>query len=211
MLHRILLPGAGRPANYANKLALETHGTLYSEVMKNMTRGILFCVVALAASVSYGGQESGGVAAVNVALKQNPKKKAVTDAQGNFALSALPAGSYTLFVWARSAKDLQQTTSSVMIVATSYSIKIEGAKRSANLNNLASDKLISGVDIPIKVGPGGTVRGRVLAEGLKRFVWVPKTSDTNLPGHWAEEGSSEAVPSHNINQITRKDLLTPNR
>ena len=97
-----------------------------------MTRGILFCVVALATSVVYGSEEPKGVAAVNVALKQNPKKKAVTDAQGNFVLSALPAGSYTLFVWGPSAKDLHQTTGSVLIVATSYSIKVEGAKRSAD-------------------------------------------------------------------------------
>lgn len=179
--------------------------------MKNMTRGILFCVVALAASLTYGSEEPKGVAAVNVALKQNPKKKAVTDAQGNFVLSALPAGSYTLFVWGPSAKELHQTTGSVMIVATSYSIKVEEAKRSANQNHVTSDRLIAGVDIPVEVGPGGTIRGRVLAAGLKRFVWVPKTSNSNLPGHWAEEGSAEAVPSHNISQITRKDLLTPNR
>jgi hypothetical protein len=179
--------------------------------MKSITAGVLFCVVAFAASVNYGGQEPGGVAAVNVALKQNPKKKAVTDAQGNFVLSALPAGSYTLFVWARSAKDLHQTTSSIMVVATSYSIKVEGAKRSANQDHLTSDRILAGVDVPIEVGPSGNVRGRVLAEGLKRFVWVPKRPGSNLPGHWAEEGSAEAVPSQNITQITRKDMLTPNR
>jgi hypothetical protein len=179
--------------------------------MKIMTRGILFCAVAFAASLSYGSEEPRGVAEVNVALKQNPKKKAVTDAQGNFVLSALPVGSYTLFVWGPSAKDLHQTTGSVMIVATSYSIKVEGAKRSADQNHLASDKLIAGVDIPVVVGPSGNVRGRVLAEGVKRFVWVPKISNSNLPGHWAEEGSAEAVPSHNVTQIQRKDMLTPNR
>jgi hypothetical protein len=179
--------------------------------MKTMTAGALFCVVAFAASVTHGGQEPSGVAAVNVALKQNPKKKAVTDAQGNFVLSALPAGSYTLFVWAPSAKDIQQTTRNIMVVATSYSISVEGTKRLPSQTHLPSDKLTAGVDIPVKVGPSGNVRGRVLAEGLKRFVWVPRASDTNLPGHWAEEGSAEAVPSHNISQITRKDMLTPNR
>jgi hypothetical protein len=179
--------------------------------MKNMTRWIVFFVVAFAASAGYGGQEPSGVAAVNVAVKQNLKKKAVTDAQGNFVLSALPPGSYTLFVWGPSAKDVHQTTGNVLIVATSYSIKVDGAKRSANQNHLTSDKLIAGVDIPVVVGPSGNVRGRVLAEGLKRFVWVPRTSETNLPGHWAEEGSADAVPSHNITQIQRKDLLTPSR
>ena len=179
--------------------------------MKNMTRCIMFCVVAFAASLTYGSEEPNGVAAVNVALKQNPKKKAVTDAQGNFVLSALPAGSYTLFVWGPSAKDLHQTTGNVMIVATSYSIKVEGAKRSPDQDHLTSDRLIAGIDIPVVVGPSGNIRGRVLGEGLKRFVWVPRRSNTNLPGHWAEEGSAEAVPSHNMTQITRKDMLTPNR
>jgi len=194
-----------------NILVLETGATLFSELMKTITAGIAFCVVAFSTSLSYGGQEPSGVADVNVAIKQNPKKKAVTDAQGNFVLSALPAGSYTLFVWGPSAKNLNQTTRSVMLVATAYSIKVEGAKRSANQNHLTSDRLIAGVDIPIEVGPSGNVRGRVLAEGLKRFVWVPQRPGTNLPGHWAEEGSAEAVPSLNISQVTRKDMLTPNR
>jgi len=178
--------------------------------MKTITTGIVFCTVALAASLTCGGEEPRGVAGVNAALKQNPKKKAVTDAQGNFILS-VPAGTYTLFVWGPSAKDLHQTTRTVMIVATAYSIKVEGAKRSANQNSITSDRLIAGVDIPVVVGPDGKVRGRVLAEGLKRFVWVPQRPGTNLPGYWAEEGSAEAVPSHNVTQITRKDMLTPNR
>jgi hypothetical protein len=178
--------------------------------MKNMTRVIVVCVVAFATSVSNGGQEPSGVAGVNVAVKQNAKK-AVTDAQGNFVLSALPAGSRTLFVWGPSAKDVRQTTGNIMVIATAYSIKVEGAKPSASQNHIPSDKLIAGVDIPIEVGPGGNVRGRVLAEGLKRFVWVPKRPGTNLPGHWVEEGSAEAVPSTNITQITRKDMLTPSR
>ena len=197
-----------RIAEYARLLELRA---LFSEVMKTITAGIALCLVAFATSVSYGGQEPTGVAAVNVALKQNPKKKVVTDAKGNFVLSGLPPGSYTLFVWGPSAKDLHQTTGNVMIVATSYAIKVEEAKRSANQNHLTSDQLIVGVDIPIQVGPSGNVRGRVLAEGLKRFVWVPQRPGTNLPGYWAEEGSAEAVPSHNITQLTRKDLLTPNR
>lgn len=179
--------------------------------MKTITAGIAFCVVAFSTSLSYGGQAPSGVAAVNVALKQNPKKKTVTDAQGNFVLSALPAGSYTLFVWGPAAKDLHQTTGSVMIVATAYSIKVEGAKRSANQNNITSDKLITGVDIPVTVGADGNIRGRVLAEGLKRFVWIPRNLTTNLPAHWVEEGSAEAVPSQNVTQIQRKDMLTPNR
>jgi hypothetical protein len=176
--------------------------------MKKMTAGLVFCVVAFATSLIYGGQEPSGVAAVNVALKQNPKKRAVTDAHGNFSLDALPAGSYTLFVWAKSADDLRQSTGNIVIVATSYSIKIEGTKRPANESNLTSDNLIAGVDIPIKVGSNGNIRGRVLANGVKRMVWVPRIVGGNVPGHWAEEGSADAVPSHNVTQMRRKDMLT---
>jgi hypothetical protein len=179
--------------------------------MKNMMAGIVLCAVALAASVVYGGEEPGGVAAVNVVVKEKPDKRAVTDAHGNFALEALPAGSYTLSFRARSAKDLQHFTRSVVIVATSYSIKIEGTKRAANQSHLTSDKLIAGVDVMTDVGSGGSIRGRVLENGVKRMVWVPKTPDSSLPGHWAEEGTNDAVPSHNVSEIRRQDLLTPNR
>src|SRR6476620_7945595 len=81
-----------------NMLAWVDARMLSCEVMKTITAGIAFCVVALSTALTYGGEQPNGVAAVNVALKQNPKKKVVTDAQGNFVLSAVPAGSYTLFV-----------------------------------------------------------------------------------------------------------------
>jgi hypothetical protein len=177
--------------------------------MKNKTLGILFCVMALTTPVAYGAGESSGVAAVNVAVKQDPSKHAVTDANGNFVLDALAAGSYTLVVRARSAKDLQQTTRNVIVVGTSYSIKIAGTKRSINQSHLTSNKLVAGLDIAIEVGSDGKVRGQVLANGLKRFVWIPRSTDSNLPGHWAEEGTAEAVPTHNVTEIRRTDLLNP--
>src|ERR1044072_4186446 len=103
--------------------------------MKNIARGILFCVVVFSTALIYGGQEPSGVAEINVSVRQKSGKPVVTDARGNFTLGALPAGSYTLFVWARSAKEIQPKTGNVREVATSYSIKIEGAKRSANQSN----------------------------------------------------------------------------
>jgi hypothetical protein len=177
--------------------------------MKNMTRIILFGGVVFATSLIYGGQEPTGVAAVNVTVKQNRSTHAVTDAHGNFVLDPLPAGSYTLLVRAPSAKEMQETTRNVMVVGTSYSIKIEGTKRAANQDHLPSNKLVAGVDIPIEVGSGVKVRGQVLANGVKRFVWIPRSPDSNLPGHWAEEGTAEAVPSHNVTEIRRTDLLNP--
>src|SRR5436190_4370182 len=116
--------------------------------MKNMMRGILFFLVALATPVIYGGQPApapgAGVAGVDVVVKQNPGKHAVTDARGNFAFDALPAGTVTLRFRALKAEDLHHSTSDRVIVATLYSIKIDGAKRAVNKNSLTTDHLRAG-------------------------------------------------------------------
>jgi hypothetical protein len=171
--------------------------TLFSELMKNVTLGILFCTVAFATSVIYGSQEASGVYGIDVVVKQKPSNHAVTDPNGNFALESLPPGSYTLSFRARPAKDLRSSTRDKVIVATSYSIKIEGTKSPANRSGLTSDKILAGVDIAVQVGSGAKVRGRVLPAGSKKMVWVPQRVGSNFPGHWAEEGSEEASP-HNI-------------
>ena len=157
-----------------------------------MTAGVVFCVVAFATSVVYGGQESTGVYGVDVVVKQKPGKHDVTNADGIFALEALPAGSYTLSFKARPANKSKGITSDKVIVATSYSIKIEGTKRPVNQSGLTSDKLVAGVDVPIEVGSGAKVRGRVLSGASKKMVWIPPLAGSNLPGHWTEEGSKEA-------------------
>jgi hypothetical protein len=160
--------------------------------MKNMTRGILLAWAAFAACAIYGGQPAPGVAGVDVVVKQSPSKRAVTDARGNFAFDALAPGSYTLSFRARKAKDTPSTTSSKVTVASTYSIKIEGTKRSVNQSGLTSNKLVAGVDIAVEVGSGAKIRGQVLAGEVKKMVWIPRELGSNIPGHWAEAGSSDA-------------------
>ncbi len=92
--------------------------------MKNMTGGILFCVVAFATSDIFGSQEDPGVAGVDVVVKQMPNKRDVTNSWG-LSLDPLPAGSYTLSFKARPAKEMRGRTRDKVIVATMYSIKIE--------------------------------------------------------------------------------------
>jgi hypothetical protein len=169
---------------------------LFSEVMKNMTRGFLFCLVAFATPVSYGGQEPPGVVGVNVVVTQFPARHDVTNAWGIFALDPLPAGSYTLSFKARPASDPRGRTMDKVIVATLYSIKIEGTKRPVKQTGLTSDQLVVGVEVPVEVGPGAKIRGQVLPVASKKMVWIPKLPGTNLPGHWAEEGSNEASRFH---------------
>jgi hypothetical protein len=177
--------------------------------MKNITRSIVFLLVALATPVIYGGGPDRGVAGVDVIVKQRPRDHAVTDASGNFAIEALAAGSYTLTIRARKAEDLHHTTSDKVIVAELYSIKIEGTKRAVNKSRLTSDRLLAGYDVHVDLGPGARIRGQVAAGALKNMVWIPKETGSNIPGHWVEEGSVEAKAArhHNTNALHAEELV----
>jgi len=173
--------------------------------MKNMTRGILLLGAACAASFVYGGQPAPGVAGVDVLVKQNPSKRAVTDARGNFALDALPSGSYTLTFRARNASDMKIALTNKMAVASSYSIKIEGTKRSVNQSGLIGNKLLAGVDIAVEVGSGAKVRGQVLAGAVKKMVWIAPALGSHMPGHWADADSKEASAYNRVG-VNNDDL-----
>jgi hypothetical protein len=159
--------------------------------MKNMIRGILLLSVFCAMPVVYGGQAPTGVAGVVVVVKQNPTKRAVTDARGNFSLEGLPAGSYTLSFRPQKAGDTKTASTTKVTVATSYSIKVEGTKRPVN-QTLTSDKLLAGVDVPVEVGAGAKVGGQVLAGALKKMIWIAAEIGSHMPGHWVEADSKEA-------------------
>jgi hypothetical protein len=167
--------------------------------MKNMTRGLLLSFVAFTASAIYGGQPSVGVAGVEVMVRQKPSKHVVTDGRGNFAFDALPAGSYTLAIRAQKAKDTKTASTSKVMVAESYSIKIDGTKRPVNQSGLTSDKLLAGLDIAVEIGSGGKIRGQVLAGGTKKMVWIPAALGSHMPGHWADADSKEASASNRVN------------
>jgi hypothetical protein len=171
--------------------------------MKNITRGILLSTVLFAMPVVYG-EAPKGVAGVAVGVKQNPTKRTVTDAGGNFSLEGLPAGSYTLTIRPQKAKDTKMASTTKAIVAMSYAIKVEGTKRSVN-QSLTSDKLLAGVDVPVEVGAGARVRGQVVATGLKKMVWIAPEVGSHFSGHWVEADSKEAA-AHNTNRVSGDDF-----
>jgi hypothetical protein len=178
--------------------------------MKHRTHGIVFLLVALATPVIYGGEPPRGVAGVDVIVKQRPRDRAVTDARGNFAIEALAAGSYTLTFRARKGEHIPSTSDKV-IVATLYSIKIDGTKRAVNKNGLTSDDLVAGVDVEVNLGPGARIRGQVAAGASKNMVWIPTEPGSNIPGRWVQEGSAEATAAvhHNAGLISVEDLRHP--
>jgi hypothetical protein len=157
---------------------------------------LLFWLVAMTTAAVYGGHEDPGVIGINVVVKQMPNRRDVTNAWGIFAFDPLPAGSYTLSFKARPAKDSRSSTSDKVTVAKTYSIKIEGTKTRVNQSGLTSDQLLAGVDVPVVVRAGAKVRGQILPGATRKMVWIPKEPGTNLPGHWAEEGSMEASRFH---------------
>ena len=176
--------------------------------MKNMTRGIVVLLVALATPVIYGDEPPRGVAGVDVIVKQRPSDRAVTDARGNFGIEALAAGSYTLTFRSSKAEKLHQSTHDKVIVATAYSIKIDGTKRAVNKSGLTSDDLLAGVDVVVDLGPGAILHGQVAAGALKNMIWVPKEHGSNIPGHWVAEDSPEAkiARHHNAHALSMEGV-----
>ena len=175
--------------------------------MKNMTGGILLLVGVFAASTIYGGQPAPGVAGVGVVVKQNPGKRAVTDAKGNFALDALPPGSYLLTFRAQKAAEVKNKTTDKVTVATSYAISVQGTKRPITKSGLTSDNLIAGVDVPIQVAGGGKVRGQVSAGSLKKMVWIPAEPGSHFPGRWVAADSREAARRSNTQTFSQEEMM----
>lgn len=177
--------------------------------MKHMIRGFLLLSVLFAMPVVYGAAPPApkGVAGVSVVVRQNPTKRAVTDAGGNFSFEGLPAGSYTLAFHPQKATDTKTVSTTKAIVATSYSIKVEGTKRPITQSGLTSDKLLAGVEIRVELGAGAKVRGQVLAGGLKKMVWIPGEVGSHVPGHWVDANSAEAKAKKSNTQILSNEEM----
>lgn len=171
--------------------------------MKHMIRGLLLFSVLFALPVAYS-QTPKGVAGVTVTVKQNPAKRVVTDARGAFSFEGLPAGSYSLTFKAQKAKDTKTVSTTQAIVATSYSLKVEGTTRPIT-QKLTSDALIAGVELPIQLAAGAKLRGQVLAGSLKKMVWIAGEVGSHFGGHWVDADSKEAA-MHNTNRISNDDV-----
>jgi len=174
--------------------------------MKKTTFGIAIVMVAFASSPLHGEDGPRGVAGVDVFVKQNPSKRATTNASGAFAFDGLPAGSFTLTFKAKKAGDTRTQTSDKVTVATSYSINIEGAKRVVK-SGLTGDDLLGGFELRVD-GAGSKIRGKVAADALQKMVWIAKEPGSNIPGRWVVADSPEAKAAFkgNAQLINRDDM-----
>jgi hypothetical protein len=145
----------------------------------------LFCGTAIICT--------GAIPAINVTVLQSSGKtifKGATDAKGVFATRSLTPGEYVVQFNSKSAPKESR-----------YALIASAGKEKVVANGIPGEKLIAGVAVTIRVGPGLNLTGQVTAEDKnsarigrngKLMVWIPKRIGSNLAPHWAESDSAEA-------------------
>jgi hypothetical protein len=118
-------------------------------------------------------------------------KQVKTDADGVFTVGTFPAGSYSLEFRAKSAPNVRNQ---------SFIIKIAGTKSRGSEKGLPGRYFVGGVSFEIETLPRTPLRGVItagLVRNARKMIWLPQEIGSNLPGHWVEEGSAQAVTGRN--------------
>jgi hypothetical protein len=168
--------------------------------MKNMIRTAAASLLIGAACMAYGA-----VPALNVTVSDASGKaafKGATNAKGAFATAKLKPGNYVV-----------QFNSSSGAIKGSYAIVVSAGTKKVSAAGVAGEKFAKGgVALKVDVGAGLNIAGQVAAEANgaskngKKMVWIPPQLGSNMPGHWAEEGSAEAVAAKNAGNLSTQDL-----
>ena len=156
--------------------------------MKNMIRNAVVSLLFIAASMAYGS-----VPAMNVTVSDASGKaafKGATDAKGTFTTARLKPGNYVV----------QFNSTNGAMKGNRYAIVVSAGTKKVAANAVPGEKFAGGgVAMKVDVGTGVNITGQVASEANgavkngKKMVWIPKQLGSNMPGHWAEEGSAEAV------------------
>ncbi|MEY2488960.1 MAG: hypothetical protein QOC70_902 [Verrucomicrobiota bacterium] len=156
--------------------------------MKNLSRGLFLAVVLFTVTVAFGG-----VPPLNVTVANGGGKasfKGVTDSKGFFATANLQPGSYTV----------QFVSNSAAVKGNNYSIVVSAGKKKVSAGPVSGEKFTKGgVAMKVDVGPGLNITGQVVTamsgpvKDGKKMVWIQPQLGSHMPGHWAEEGSAEAM------------------
>ena len=160
----------------------------------------LLLFVFFTASLGYGETPSVKITARE---KSGGKivKQVTTGADGNFSLGALAPGAYVLEFRPQKATEVKNRQ---------FSIAVSGIKISGR-QSVAGNSLAGGVALNVEVELPGRVTGQVVTgantvEKKTKMVWIPAMLGSNMPGHWAEEGSAEQVTSKNRGTLSRQGI-----
>jgi hypothetical protein len=166
--------------------------------MKNIIRNTVMALLVSAASMAYGA-----VPPINVIVSDAGGKaayKGMTNSTGAFATTKLQPGNYTV----------QLRSSNPGVKGNHYSVVVSAGTKKVSASAVAGEKLAGGgVALKVDVGPGLNIAGQVAAEegpvskNGKKMVWIPPQLGSHQPGHWAEEGSPEAVAAKSAGSMSK--------
>jgi len=172
---------------------------ILSSQMKNMIRSTVISLIV--ASVAYGG-----VPAMNVIVSDAGGKaafKGTTSAKGDFATAKLNPGKYVV----------QFNSTSPAVKGNQYSIVVSAGTKKVSASAVPGEKLNGGgVALKVDVGSGLNITGQITAAAAgsvkngKKMVWIPPQLGSHMPGHWAEEGSAEAMAARTSGSMGKDDL-----
>ena len=148
---------------------------------------------------------SGGIPPVNVVVSDKGGKaayKGATNTSGAFATAKLQPGNYVV----------QFTSNSAELKGKQYALVVSAGTKQVSAN-VAGEKFAGGgVAVKVDVGAGLNITGQVAAQtgptskGGKKMVWIPKQLGSNVPGHWVEADSAEAIAAKNAGIISTQDV-----
>jgi hypothetical protein len=170
--------------------------------MKNTLRITLLPLLLLAVSMVYGG-----VPAMNVTVSDaggKPAFKGTTNGSGAFATSNLKPGNYVV----------QFNSKGAAVKGSHYAIVVSAGTKKVTAAAVPGEKFAGGgVAMKVDVGAGLNITGQVAAEKSgsiskngKKMVWIPPQLGSNMQGHWAEEGSADAVAAKNAGNMSTQDF-----
>jgi hypothetical protein len=158
---------------------------------------IIFLFVAFAAGTAFAD-----VPRVNVTVSNSGKAsfKGVTDPKGTFATPKLGAGNYVV----------QFNSNSADLKGKKFAVVVSAGKKKVTAD-VAGEKFAGGgVAMKVDVAAGLNVTGQLAVEtgpvskDGKKMVWIPKQLNSNMPGHWVEEGSAEAKAAQSAGGMSRE-------
>jgi hypothetical protein len=168
--------------------------------MKKMIQSAVVSLLFVAAVMAYGG-----IPPMNVTVSDATGKaafKGATNTSGAFATAKLQPGNYVV----------QLRSSSAELKGKKFAVVVAAGKKKVSAD-VAGEKFAGGgVAMKVDVAAGLNITGQVAAQNgpvsknNKKMVWIPHQLGSNIPGHWVEEGSAEAIAAKNAGILTTEDV-----